>query len=307
MSCKNCSIKSVYVDESNKKYCSKCFIKYFESKVFKTIRDYKLIENGDEIAVGVSGGKDSLSTLHLINKIASQRRNIKIRAILIDEGIHGYREKTIKDARAFCKKEGIDLYIYSYKQEFGATLNTAVKKLNSNACAVCGVFRRYLLNKKARELGVNKLAVGHNLDDEAQAILMNQFKNNMSVSARLGPITGIIKEEKFIPRIKPLYFMTEKETTIYSYLKGFTSEFSECPNSINSFRSYVRDMLNESESKYPGIKRGVINSFLEVLPMLKQEEKKTSTMKFCNNCGEPSTGNICKACQIMDKLKAKVT
>lgn len=304
MACKNCNIKSVYVDESNKKYCSKCFIKYFEAKVFKTIRTYGLVGNNDTIGIGVSGGKDSLTTLYLLNKLARDRRNIKLLAILIDEGIHGYREKTIKDAKAFCKKEGIDLHIYSYKREFGATLDDAIKKLNSNACAICGVFRRYLLNKKARELKVNKLATGHNLDDEAQAVLMNQFKNNISVSARLGPITGIIKEQKFIPRIKPLYFMTEKEVTIYSYLKGFTSEFSECPNSFDSFRSYVRDMLNEAESKYPGVKRGVIHSFLEVLPILKQEGKKTSTMKFCYNCGEPSTGNICKACQIMDRLKA---
>ncbi len=304
MACKNCNIKSVYIDESNKKYCSKCFVKYFEAKVFKTIRSYNLVENGDRIGVGVSGGKDSLTTLHLLNKLAKQRRNLKLKAILIDEGIHGYREKTIKDAKKFCKKENIELHIYSYKEEFGASLDQAVERLNSNACAICGVFRRYLLNRKSRELGVKKLAVGHNLDDEAQAILMNQFKNNVSVSARLGPITGIIKEEKFIPRIKPLYFMTEKEVTIYSYLKGFTSEFSECPNSFDSFRSYVRDMLNEAESKYPGVKRGVINSFLEVLPQLKEEQKKISTMHFCYNCGEPCTGNICKACQIMESLKA---
>ena len=304
MTCKNCSIKPVYIDESKKKYCSKCFVKYFEAKVFKTIRAYNLVENSDRIGVGVSGGKDSLTTLHLLNKLAAQRRKLKITAILIDEGIHGYREKTIKDAKRFCKKEDIELYIYSYKKEFGSSLDQAVKKLNSNACAICGVFRRYLLNRKSRELGLNKLAVGHNLDDEAQAILMNQFKNNVGVSARLGPITGIIKEEKFIPRIKPLYFMTEKEVTIYSYIKGFTTEFSECPNSFDSFRSYVRDMLNEAESKYPGIKRGVIHSFLEVLPRLKEEQKKTSKMKFCSNCAEPCTGTICKACQIMNSLKS---
>lgn len=304
MTCKNCSIKSVYIDESNKKYCSKCFAKYFEAKVFKTIRNYNLVKNNETIGVGVSGGKDSLTTLYLLSKLAKERRKIKLKAILIDEGIHGYREKTIGDAKRFCKKENIELYIFSYKDEFGTSLDNAVKKLNSNACAICGVFRRYLLNKKSRELGVNKLAVGHNLDDEAQAILMNQFKNNMAVSARLGPITGIIREEKFIPRIKPLYFMTEKEVTIYSYLKGFTSEFSECPNSFDSFRSYVRDMLNEAESKYPGIKRGIIHSFLEVLPRLKEEQKKVSKMHFCYNCGEPCTGNICKACQIMESLKA---
>src|SRR3989338_1379182 len=104
-----------------------------------------------------------------------------------------------------------------------------VKKFkNKTPCSFCGVFRRYLLNYGSKKFKFNKLATGHNLDDEYQSILMNQFRNNPEVSARLGPITGIILDKKFVRRIKPLYFVTEKETTTYSFLKKFPVEYSEC-------------------------------------------------------------------------------
>src|SRR3989344_3807621 len=287
MTCKNCSIKPVYSQISGVKLCRSCFIKYFEKKVIKTIKKYNLIQNNDKIAVAVSGGKDSLSLLYLLDKYAKKYKNQKLIAILIDEGIETYRPKTIEDAKKLAKELDIELKIYSFKNEF----------------SVCGTFRRYLLNKYARKLDVTKLATGHNLDDEAQSILMNQFKGNIEVSARLGPITGIIKDKKFIPRIKPLYFMTEKETAIYSYLKGFTSKFIECPNSYDSYRDEVRNLLNSLEVKYPGIKYSIVNSFLVTLPLLKDHYSKSRKMEYCSKCNEPCSGTICKACRIIEKIK----
>ncbi|HLC55626.1 MAG TPA: TIGR00269 family protein [Candidatus Nanoarchaeia archaeon] len=303
MTCKNCSIKPVYSQISGVKLCRSCFIKYFEKKVIKTIKKYNLIQNNDKIAVAVSGGKDSLSLLYLLDKYAKKYKNQKLIAILIDEGIETYRPKTIEDAKKLAKELDIELKIYSFKDEFSKPLDKILKELKENACSVCGTFRRYLLNKYARKLDVTKLATGHNLDDEAQSILMNQFKGNIEVSARLGPITGIIKDKKFIPRIKPLYFMTEKETAIYSYLKGFTSKFIECPNSYDSYRDEVRNLLNSLEVKYPGIKYSIVNSFLVTLPLLKDHYSKSRKMEYCSKCNEPCSGTICKACRIIEKIK----
>jgi len=236
MACKNCKTNPVItLTNSNISLCKNCFIKYFEKKVLKAIRQFKLIDKKDNIAVAVSGGKDSLTVLHILNKLSESMRDLKINAILIDEGIKKYRGITIKDAKSFCKKNKIPLHIYSYKKEFGYTLDQMVKKIDMNSCTVCGVLRRYLLNKKSRLLNANKLATGHNLDDEAQSILMNQFKNNQELSARLGPITGISRFKNFIPRIKPLYLLTEKETATYAFLKNFNKKYIECPYSKNGF------------------------------------------------------------------------
>lgn len=261
-----------------------------------------MLKKGELIAVGVSGGKDSLTTLHILNEIVKEQRTTKIIAIAIDEGIHDYRSKTLKNAIDYCKKNKIKLYIYKFEDEFGYSLDKIVKKLKLNPCSVCGVFRRYLLNQKAKKLKVDKLAVGHNLDDEAQSIIMNYFKSSNEMSARLGPVTGIKTEKGFIQRIKPLYFLTEKEVMTYAFLKGLSEELNECPYATQSFRNDVKDMLNKFNSKYPATKYSVITSFLDVLPLLK-EKYKNSKIKYCKYCGEPASNDVCQACEYVNLLK----
>ena len=292
----------VYIDQSKKKYNKSQFIRYFESKVLKTIRKYNMFEKGDNILIALSGGKDSIATAHIFNNILS-RRGEKLHALLIDEGIPGYRDKTIKDAKKFCKDENINLTVISTKKEFKFGLTDALKKLKDNPCNICGAMRRYLLNKYARKLKATKVATGHNLDDEAQTILMNQYKGNPNLSAKLGPVTGVVEHKKFIKRIKPLYFLTEKEVTIYTTLKGFQVDFSECPNARDSFRSTVRDQLNDLEHRFPGTKNGIINSFLQQLPKLRQN--KLNKIVICKSCSEPSTKDTCSMCLILEKYKTK--
>ena len=305
MPCKICKIKPVIkIPNSPRIVCKKCFLEYFEKKVRRTIRVHKLIAKKDIIAIGLSGGKDSLTCLDILSRVVHDRK--RLIAITIDEGIKGYRNKTLKDAKKFCKENSINLKIFSYKKEFNYTLDEIIKILKVNPCMVCGVFRRYLLNKKSRELGADILATGHNLDDECQSIMMNQFKGNLGLSAKLGPKTGIIAHKKFIGRIKPLYFMTEKEVRAYAFLKNFEVNFTECPNSKNTFRSYVYDILNLLEDRNPGTKHSILQSFLEILPLLK-ERYKDREIKTCKQCSEPSAKEICRACEFVNLIKLSRT
>jgi uncharacterized protein (TIGR00269 family) len=261
-----------------------------------------MVDKDDKIGVALSGGKDSLSLLHILSKILKKQRGIELIAVLIDEGIKGYRDVTRKLAEEYCKKIGVELYVYSFKDEFGYSLDEIVKKLDINPCSVCGVFRRYLLNKYARKLGITKLATGHNIDDETQSILMNQFRNNLEMSARLGPVTGIKRDKKFIPRIKPFYFLTEKEVMTYAFLNNLTEIFNECPYGASSYRNRLRDFLNEFERDHPAIKFSIVKSFLEILPCLK-EKYKNKKIKRCKECGEPCSQDICKACEYKKMLE----
>ncbi len=300
MSCRNCEKNPVIkLPNSNIYQCKKCFNRYFEKKVRKTIRLYKLIDKNDIIGVGCSGGKDSMTTLYLLNKILKPR-NQKIIALAIDEGIEGYRDlRFLKD---FCKNNNIKLYTFSYKKEFNKTLDIMLKLTKEKPCSICGVFRRYLLNTKAKELGVTKLATGHNLDDEAQTILMNQFRRNIAASARLGPITGTINDARFVRRVKPLYFLTEREVAVFAIINNLKDDYNECPNAAASYRCNIRDMLNEIELKYPGTKHSIVNSFMEIQPMLRQHFNKKQ-IKTCKLCSEPCSQDICQACKMAMKLK----
>lgn len=314
MSC--CSQKPIIELSAGEKLCKGHFIGYFEGKVFRTIRQFDLLGKEENLGVALSGGKDSLTLLHLLNKLSKQNPKIKLAAIAINEGIHDYRDKTLITAKEFCNKNDIPLHIYSFEEEFGMSLDNALKILDVKPCTICGIFRRYLLNKKSKELGFTKLATGHNLDDEAQSIVMNQFKNNIQASARLGPRAGIkdagtesgncVGNKNFVQRIKPLYLCTEKEVTVYAYINKLLDDFNECPNVAKSYRAQIRDMLNNFENENPGTKYAVINSFLQILPDLK-ERFKGEEVNYCKSCGEPAAKGRCNACIFVEKLeKAKL-
>ena len=159
-----------------------------------------------------------MSLLYTMDNIF-KRSKVNLIALAIDEGIGKYRDPNFNYVKSYCKKLNIPLKVYSFKKEFGKTLDQITKKdKNTIPCTYCGVFRRKILNEKALKLKIDKLATGHNLDDEAQSIIMNQFRKNIRASAVLGPVTGIKDDPKFIRRIKPLYFLTEKEVATYAFI-----------------------------------------------------------------------------------------
>ena len=199
MKCTKCEEKAVY-QRHGQNFCKTHFLNYFENKVLRAIKRYNLYENGDNVCVAASGGKDSLALLY-ITMLYCGKYEIKFFALAIDEGIKGYRDHTLDDLREFCEKYYIELHVVSFKEKFGDTLDNirdkALKQQNKKPCPVCGIFRRTLLNRTARDLGATRLATGHNLDDEAQSYMMNSFLGNMSHNAALGPITGLNLNDKF--------------------------------------------------------------------------------------------------------------
>ncbi|MBI1934833.1 TIGR00269 family protein [Candidatus Woesearchaeota archaeon] len=299
-----CNNKPIFESYDGNRLCKIHFNAYLEGKVFKTIRQFELLDKEENLGVAISGGKDSLTVLSILKRLSMQNPNIKICAIAIDEGIAGYRDRTLATAQEFCDKNNIRLHIFSYKEEFGLSLDEMLKILNVKPCTICGIFRRYLLNKKSKELKLTKLATGHNLDDECQSILMNQMRNDMKASARLGPKVGMVQDEKFVQRIKPLYLCAEKEVTTYAFLNRMLDSFNECPNAIHSYRAQVRDMLNVMEQKFLGTKYSIVNSFIQMLPMLK-EKFSCGAIKVCSRCSEPCSKDICNACVYLERLKNK--
>ncbi len=304
MVCKLCPKRPV-ITISGIKLCKDCFMGYFERKVKKTIRQYGLIGKKDKILVASSGGKDSTTTLHILNELAKQRRQ-RLEAVFVDLGIGDYSKENLENIKKFCKENKIKLHQLNFRKEFGYSLCymksvLAGKSVKIKSCTICGILRRYLLNKFVRKLGFDKIATGHNLDDEAQTVLMNRFKGNIWLSAKLGPITGVIRSKKFIPRIKPLYFCSEQETELYSKLKKFSVLYKRCPCIVESYRNRVRVMLNKFEKENPGTKNGIINSFLDILPLLREKQK--GKVLYCKICKEPTTGKICKTCEILLKLR----
>lgn len=310
MQCSKCQYNAV-ITLQHGALCKMHFIDYFEDKVFKTINKYQLIGRNEKLCVAVSGGKDSLTVLYLTKKYLEKNNipTINLIALAVDEGIDKYREHTLVDLKKFCTEHEVPLTIVSFQEELGKTLDQAYpivnKDTNKRPCNVCGVWRRYLLNKHAKELGADKVITGHNLDDEAQAIVMNMFKANIKLASRLGPISGLDEHDLFVQRVKPLYFCAEKEVRLYALLKNFQIKFTECPYSKEGYRHHIQEMLNDFENKYRGTKQGIVNSFLAMLPLLKEQDKIISETKIqhCIKCGEASNKEVCNACVMKEMVQ----
>jgi tRNA(Ile)-lysidine synthase TilS/MesJ len=161
------------------------FNKYIMNTARDVIQEYQLIEPDDRIVIGLSGGKDSVLTLHILVNLMDEF-DFELVAVSIDEGIIGYRSNGIDAARANATKLGVELVEGSFKEEFGFTLDQTAD-LYQSACIPCGVFRRQLLNKISNELGADKVATGHNLDDEIQSFLMSVFKADFRRFSKFGP------------------------------------------------------------------------------------------------------------------------
>jgi len=294
---------------SGEKLCAKCFCGSIADKVRATIAKYEMFQPNDKIMVAVSGGKDSVTLLHILAKIERKFPKASLCAVTIDEGIRGYRDEALKFAAENCRKLGVKHIVKSFKELFGVQLDELVKTLQERSkgetgglspCAYCGVLRRRALNLAARKAKVDKLALAHNLDDEVQTILLNIMHGDAMRIARVKPVL----EEKhplFVPRVKPFSELPEKEVAFYAYLKKIEFQSVPCPYAPTALRSDIRTMLNRLEEKHVGTKITVYKSMEKVRPALEATAKET-LLQECKLCGEPTTYIICKPCQMLGEL-----
>jgi len=268
------------------------FNKMIFERINNLIDDYQLVKEGELIAVALSGGKDSVLTLHAL-KNYQNFLDFDLVAISVDEGIDGYRQHGIDSAIQNADELGIKLVQKSFEDEEGFCLDDIYQDFKS-ACIPCGVFRRNILNKTAYELGACKIATGHNLDDEIQSFLMSFARGDTIKFSKFGPELDVI-HPKLVPRIKPLWNTPEKEVGMWAVLNNINIHLDECPYSHLSLRAKIKEFLNVNEDKYPGIKNNVMVSFQKILNF---ENDITTNLNECEVCGEPTSSNICKACEL---------
>lgn len=303
-----------YTLESGKSIGKQQFIHYFEKKVFKTIFDFKLIDRKDKtIGVAASGGKDSNAVLVALKHFIDKYKNtnlispeIELIAVSVDEGIPSYRKRLLAKLHNLTKKLGIKHNTFTFKEEFGKTLKQIepkIKKLGLTNCYVCSILKRWLINKKLKQIKADKIATGHTIDDEAETILLNQLKGNTLLLAKLGPKTGIIKIKGFVQRIKPLYEVTTKEIIAYNKALNLLLSLDVCPLRHTTLRVEIRKWLSHLEKDHLEVKRAIVKSFLNIMSLLKKKySTKITSIKRCKICGQPSSQDICKACQLRGQL-----
>jgi len=274
----------------------------FEQKVLQTIKKYNLAKKKDKILVALSGGKDSTSVLYILKK-----EGFDVSALMIDLHLGKWSEKHKENMQRFCSELKVPLHIVDLRKELGSGIcfikQVVKEKKNLSGCTVCGVIKKWILNKYAKKLGATKLATGHNLDDEVQTVLMNFLKGNLYLGIGSKPATGKIQnnEKRFVQRIKPLFFMPEEEIRDYSKAMKFPVLYEKCPCAFGTYRietrSWMRELNLSSKEKLK-----IVSGFQKIIPQLEKRQEKRE-LRECRICGEPSSHDVCNACGILSCVK----
>jgi len=272
--------------------------KRVEQKVKQTIQKYRLLSKKDKIAVALSGGKDSTSILYILKNLG-----FNVSGLHINLGLGDYSERCLEKIKESCKELNVKLYVYDIKKNFGVRMcyirQRVQEKNKVTNCLVCGIIKKSILNREARKLKADKLVTGHNLDDEAQTVIMNFLQGNLNLGINSGPKTGSVEDRKFVPRVKPLFFVPENKIREYSKQKNLPVIYEKCHCAVSSLRIKTRRFL---ENKSENLKLNIANNFLKMLPALRKKFYKNSENKkivYCNVCGEPARNQICKKCGIL--------
>lgn len=302
--CNKCNHKNAVYHRrySGEILCKSCFMNSIEKKTLQTISKYSMIGFNQKIAVGVSGGKDSLTLLQILKKI-SKRNNNEIIAITIDEGIEGYRDESLSLVKNFCKEKNISLRIFSYKDLFDSSMDDAIMKRPSNkfsSCSICGTFRRRALDIASQSVNAEVLATAHNLDDYLQTFMINLFSGDVSRIGWMYPQP--IEYNNGIKKIKPFVELYESEIVFYAFHSGIEFQTDQCPYMNESIRSEFRLFFNDLEKIHPGIKYNCYKSMNKISKIIKTTEKNEHVKNTCINCGETSSNSICSVCTTIQML-----
>lgn len=218
-------------------------IEHILSYTRKAVEEYSMIEENDKIAVGVSGGKDSLTLLCALAKL---KRILPIKydliAVTIDMGMPGCDFSAIAE---LCKELEIPYHVVK-TQIYEIIFDVRKEK---NPCALCARMRRGALHDAIKELGCNKLALGHHYDDAVETFMLNLFFEGRIGAFR--PVTYLSRKD--ITMIRPLVYAQEKY--IKSFALGASLPVTEvkCPADGNTERAKMKEFLNLFDKEHRGL------------------------------------------------------
>ncbi len=306
MKCKKCGAKaSVNMRQHKLALCKDHFLEWVPEQAERFIKKYDMFTHGDKILVAVSGGKDSLSLWDILVRLGYRAVGLYI-GLGIDGGF-GYSDESHRLAAKFAEQHGLKLNVVDVPEEYGQPipiLSEVSHRGKGRPCAVCGLTKRHVMNRIARDLGYDVLATGHNLDDEAAVLFGNTLHWAGDYLLRQGPVLPEVPG--MARKVKPLCRFYEREMTAYALLCGIEYIYEECPFAEGSSSIYYKEVLNRLENDRPGSKLGFYLSFLEARErgLFADREERAQVLHACPNCGQPTTApGLCSFCRMMEKVQ----
>lgn len=226
------------------------------TKFVKAINDFNLVEDGDKIAVGVSGGKDSLLLCKLFQELKKDKsKNFEVKFISMNPGFEAIDidkfKQNLSDMKINCELFDADVWKIAFEQD------------PESPCFLCSKMRRGVLYKKVEELGFNKLALGHHFDDIIETTMINLFFAG-TVKTMLPKVSSLSKK---IELIRPLAYVREKDIINFMKTNEIQAMSCGCPieaGKVDSKRKEIKLLLENLEKTNPNIKQSIFNAMRNI-------------------------------------------
>ena len=297
--CSLCSKPAVTIIRYAKlRLCSEHFIEFIQRRVLKTIERYGLIKSGWGVLIAVSGGKDSTALLHILSLI-SRQLGFNVLALHLDLGITDYSRRAKEVVELLCRDLKAPLITIDLKELLGVRLSDLIVRSKRPACSLCGLLKRYLINVVGIEAGVNVVVLGHHLDDLLTYVMKNFLLQKLNDISKLGPKTE--SKGSLVGRVRPLYEISEDETSLYVSIQGLPVVDGVCPYKVvGSIEGEVRKLLDSIEGRSPGFKIALARSIAKNIEFYKV--KLEDSVSICKYCGMPTSDNVCAFCKLTEKV-----
>ncbi len=310
MKCRKCGeMAAINMRQHKLALCDSHFVEWVQAQTERFIHKYQMFGREERVLVAVSGGKDSLALWDVLLGLGYQADGLYI-GLGIDGGIN-YSDQSLQMIRQFLAgRPGVRLHVADVPGLYGASISDAsrlTRRGQAKPCAVCGLVKRHVMNRVAREEGYDVLATGHNLDDEAAVLFGNTLHWQVGYLARQAPVLPA-SADGLARKVKPFFRFYERETAAYALIRGIEYIYDECPFAEGATSIQHKNVLNEMERESPGTKLHFFLGFLRARDEGAFDAVIDSRpeMNPCRICGQPTTaGDQCAFCRLWDKVRAR--
>lgn len=311
MKCRTCGARaSINMRQHKLALCREHYLAWIPEQTQRFIEKYRMFGPNDRVLVAVSGGKDSLGLWDVLQRLGYQADGLYI-GLGIDGGA-GYSDESQRLAQAFAEARGLRLITIDVAAVEGAGIPQAAaltRRGRGKPCSVCGLTKRHVMNRVARDGGYHALATGHNLDDEAAVLFGNTLNWAVGYLARQGPVLEA-SADGLARKVKPFCRFYERETAAYALLAGIEYIYDECPFAEGAKSIYYKEILNRMEAERPGLKLSFYLSFLDARRrglLAAQAALPPEGLHPCPTCGQPTSApGPCAFCRTWDQVRERL-
>ncbi len=306
MKCRKCGETAVINMRQHKlALCADHYVEWLPGQVQRAIEKYEMFRPDEKVLVAVSGGKDSLGLWDILTRLGYQADGLYI-GLGIDGGF-GYSDQSRQLSEQFAQSRGLTLHVVEVEGAYGATIPEVAEISNrghGKPCSVCGMTKRYVMNRVAHDGGYAALATGHNLDDEVAVLMQNTLNWAGGYLVRQAPVL-LASRPGLARKAKPLCRTYEREMAAYAIVRGIDYIYDECPHAVGSTTIYYKEILNQMEEKRPGAKLQFYLSFLQAKESgLFATTANEPDLHACERCGQPTSApGECSFCRMWDKVR----